>query len=852
MKNNNILILLILCCLAGTVSAQQLTRSYHAVSLSKVLEDLGKATDRYTVNFIYNELEDFTVTESFKNLSVPDAVRTVCGLYPIKITFDNDRIYVECTQNMAQKITGKVADNGNNPIEFANVSLLSPRDSSFINGGVTNENGDFVIPCNVSNVLVKVTCIGYKQCFHRAYTAHVGVIHMANKAYFVNGVEVKGERPQYKMTSGGMTVDVEHSLLSQMGTGQDVLVQLPRITVKNDGTIDVFAKGKPQIYINSKLVRDNSELLRLKSADIKSVDLITSPGAQYDATVEAVIRIKTKRKQGEGFSFRSDANIKYSHKWRGYEDAFLTYRLNGFELSGNLYWNNNYYGEDNHMGADIYANNNHVNIRQYVDTDARSSYLYGNIGASYDIDDNNSAGVSYTVSKQLFFNAWMNGGTQTIYRNGVLEGEVVQDMKRTATGAPEHEWNVYYTGKAGRLGIDFNGTYMWNKSEMRMHEREVSTTIQSRNINTQTIKHNRLVAGKLVLRYPVAKGELSMGSELSHTNTESTYKNEEGYIPASETDIHESNTAAFAEFQMPLGDFNIRAGLRFEHVKTDYYSFGSWMQNPSLQHNNWFPNLSVSWAKGSWELQLNYVNKTKRPSYNSLRNEVQYDNRYLYEGGNPYLRSARNHNIEFGATRKWLSVSAGYTYIKDAIVWTPTLYNGQEIAFLHNLNFNHSQNVYVSVVASPKFRWYQPTYEVDFVHMFFNAAKYDRTRPAAKPQWTFALKNKIVFDKTCFTFLNMQYKTDQTTDFMVSKHNGYINLGIIKTFFNKALTVNLSVNDLLKTDKEHWTLYGINANLSKDCYNYERNINLTVSYNFNTTRSKYKGTGAGNEEKRRL
>ena len=87
---------------------------------------------------------------------------------------------------------------------------------------------------------------------------------------------------------------------------------------------------------------------------------------------------------------------------------------------------------------------------------------------------------------------------------------------------------------------------------------------------------------------------------------------------------------------------------------------------------------------------------------------------------------------------------------------------------------------------------------------------------------------------------------------MVSKHNGYINLGIIKTFFNKALTVNLSVNDLLKTDKEHWTLYGINANLSKDCYNYERNINLTVSYNFNTTRSKYKGTGAGNEEKRRL
>lgn len=852
MKNNNILIVLILCCLAGTVSAQQLTRSYHAVSLSKVLEDLGKATDRYTINFIYNELEDFTITESFKKLSIPDAVRTVCGLYPIKITFDNDRIYVECTQKTAQKITGKVVDNRGAAIEFANVSLLSPRDSVFINGGVTNENGDFVIPCNVLNVLVKVTCIGYKQCFYRAYTVHVGIIHMANKAYFVNGVEVKGERPQYKMTAGGMTIDVEHSLLSKMGTGQDVLIQLPGITMKGDGSIDVFAKGTPQIYINNKPVRDNSELMRLRSTDIKTVDLITSPGAQYGATVEAVIRIKTKRKQGEGFSFRSDANIKHSHKWKGYEDAFLTYRLNGFELSGNLYWNNNYYGENNYLGMDIYANGNYINTIQHVETDARSSYLYGNIGASYDIDNNNSVGVSYTVNKQLFFNAWMNGGTQTIYRNGALEGEVIQDAKRSGSGVPEHEWNVYYTGKVGHLGIDFNGTYIWNKAETRMHECEISTTIQSRNINTLMTEHNRMIAGKLILRHPLGIGELSMGSELTYTNAEGMYKNEEGYIPASETDIHESNTAAFAEFQLPLGNFNIRAGLRFEHVKTDYYSFGSWMQEPSLRHNNWFPNLSGSWAKGSWELQLNYVNKTKRPNYNSLRNEIQYDNRYTYEGGNPYLRPSRNHNIEFGATRKWLNVEIGYTYIKNAIIWVPTLYNNQEIAFLRNLNFNHCQDVHISVVVSPKFRWYQPTYEVNFVHMFFNAAKYGSTRPVAKPQWIFTLKNKIVFDETCFAFLNMRYKTNQTSDFMVSKYNGSINLGVIKTFFDKALTVSLSATDLLKTDKECWTLYGINTNLSKNCYNYVRNISLTVSYNFNTTRSKYKGTGAGNEEKRRL
>ena len=91
-------------------------------------------------------------------------------------------------------------------------------------------------------------------------------------------------------------------------------------------------------------MRDKSELQQLKSADIKSVDLITSPGARYSATVESVIHIKTKRKQGDGFSFRADANAKYNSKWGGYQENYFKFRSKGFEVFADGFWSNRYSG----------------------------------------------------------------------------------------------------------------------------------------------------------------------------------------------------------------------------------------------------------------------------------------------------------------------------------------------------------------------------------------------------------------------------------------------------------------------------------------------------------------------------
>lgn len=103
-----------------------------------------------------------------------------------------------------------------------------------------------------------------------------------------------------------------------MGTAEDVLKHIPGLQKKNDA-YEVFGKGSPIIYVNGRLLRDLSELDQLKSEDIKNVELITSPGARYDASVKAVVKITTRPIKGEGFGFdvRSGYNQWEYLRFRG-------------------------------------------------------------------------------------------------------------------------------------------------------------------------------------------------------------------------------------------------------------------------------------------------------------------------------------------------------------------------------------------------------------------------------------------------------------------------------------------------------------------------------------------------------
>ena len=751
----------------------------------------------------------------------------------------------------AQNITGRIIDEQSHPMPFANVVLVNRADSAFIAGAVTKDDGTFSISSDKQNGLLKVSSVGYIIRYLDARQGNVGDIQMQPDTQTLGEVVVKGERPQYKMTTGGMTVDIQNSLLKDVGTADDVLSMLPQVQ-GYDGNFTVFAKGTPEIYINNKKVQNARELKQLKSTDIKSVDVITSPGAKYNAEVAAVIRIKTKKPLGDGMSVEAYSQVKYNEKWTTYDDATVKYRTGGLEVFGNMMINNGNHSEDNTVSTDTRANGNHVSIIQVCPNSFWYTILGGQIGASYDFNDDNSIGFSYSLSGSLY-----EGGTaqtqQTITRNNTLEGIVDQLIEMNMSDRPQYEANIYYVGKAGKLGIDFNGSWIWKKNVRDQASFEHSLQLDDRTVTTHNENRNHMLAGKLVLTYPIWKGELIAGSEMSRSNSHGIYNNVEQVVAPSNDEIKESNVAGFAEYKLKLGDWSFNGGLRYEAVTSDYYSLGQYQREPSRKYHDLFPNLSVGWQKDKWGIQLSYNKRISRPSYYQLNSNIQYDNRYEYEGGNPLLRPTIKQNIELSATYSWLNFTAGYSHNKDVKLSFGSLYQeGTEITIWTNRNFDKFESYNASLIASPKFGIYSPTLTLSYWQQNFDTQAYGLATKLNKPQFEVNFRNWFTINETTKAMLYLHYSTSYEYGFNYYAHKFNVNARVQKTFLDGNLTAALFANDIFRNLRERWTGYYPVTTMAKDAYVYTQSIGLSLSYNFNSTRSKYKGTGAGNAEKNRL
>ena len=848
----------LLCGLTLCAQAQRISRHYQNESLSKVLEDLNTVTSDKTIYFIYDELEDFTVTSHFSDLPIKEAIREVVGFYPMKVTYEGDKIFIECTQKEDTKVIGHIVDENGQPVEFANISLHNAieiqnndQNSTYINGGVSNENGDFVIPCKAQRITLRVSYVGYKTVTRNVSVGNIGTITLQPETYMVKGVEIKGERPQYKQTTGGVTVDVQHSLLHDIGNAADLLSIIPMVQGK-DGKFEVLAKGEPEIYINNKKVHDMGDLKQLKSTDVKSVDVITSPGAKYNAEVNAVILIKTLKPLGDGFSLMATSQTWKNNKWNTYDDLTLKYRTGGLEAFANVALDNGHYSNDQDIDQELHISKDLFNA--IAELPVRSSWteIQYQAGLSYDFNTDHSIGLSFSSQKNLY-NRFRSDMKQYYLKNGTFDGNVNLTTDIREKDKPVWELNTYYVGKIGQLGIDLNATVLRRESEENNNQYEASQEYGNRTITTLTNEDRKMVAGKLVLTYPVWKGELSVGSEATSTKSRGGNLNLENIIPESDTEMEEKNIAGFAEYELQLGLWHLNAGLRYEHVAADYTSFGVWQEEPSRTYNDWFPNVSAAWQKGKWGAQLSYNKRITRPPYSMLTSMVIYDSRILYEGGNPLLRPSVRQSIDFNLTYSWLNFVTGFTRENDFFTHVGQVYDEvQEIAIYRPDNFDHQDRVYATLVASPKFGFWQPQATLHYYQQMFDAEKYGVPKKLNKPEFSFNLNSWFEINPTAKALVQVNYSGANHWGFMYRGDKFQVNARLQKSFLKGRLAATLYANDIFHTAKNKTTTYYAIGKTAQDYYSYTQSVGLTLSYNFNVSGSKYRGTGAGNDERNRL
>ena len=237
---------------------------------------------------------------------------------------------------------GKVVDGKGEPLAYANVAILSQADSTVVCGVVTREDGTFNIATNETGGIMMVALLGYKTVY--LAPSDGAVITLADDVEMLQGAVATAVMPKTKLTGEGLQTNVRGSVLENAGSANDVLAKTPGL-IKSSNGLEVIGKGSPLVYINGRKVTDSSELDRLQSNEIQSVEVITNPGAQYDATVRAVVRIRTVRRQGDGFGFSLNASDAQSLRWAKGNDSFgavnLNYRTGGLDVFGGVNYSRN-------------------------------------------------------------------------------------------------------------------------------------------------------------------------------------------------------------------------------------------------------------------------------------------------------------------------------------------------------------------------------------------------------------------------------------------------------------------------------------------------------------------------------
>ena len=754
-----------------------------------------------------------------------------------------------------QTIRGWITDEQRLPIEYANVIALSVRDSSLVTGAVTDNAGKFLLtlPANSNQVFLRVSGIGYEQRnVFLPLIADTLQLKAESETKTMEGVTVTAQRPKMAIRNDALVTTIIGSSLAKAGSGNDVLKRIPLLNGK-EGSYSVIGRGAAVIYINNRKITDATEIERLNSSDIKDIEVVTNPGARYDATVSAVIRIHTVRKVGDGFGFDVRTSAYYWENWDTYNQLNMYYRRNGLELTAGSAYN-----IDNSLNKQTTINEvqtaNLWTNKWTSDSRERNTNNNYTLSAAYEFNANHSVGARFFTNLLVGANNGHDDFSTDVFKNHVLFDHIESRISGGTTAIPNKSLSAYYVGKVGKIDIDFNTDYYYGRETEYRLTTEQSANYANRTVTSVGIHTNKFFATKLVLSHPLFGGSLSVGNENTFTNHEQNYVNQENVVPSTASTIKERNNAFFFEYSRPTPIGQLMAGLRYEHVNSDYYDEGVYSPAHSRTYSQWFPSLTFATRIKEVGLQLSYSAKTSRPSYNQLGTNVAYMNRFTRQSGNPTLKPETLHNITLVSSWNWFTFVANYTQTHNKIMyWNEQESTDENITNLRYRNFKRFPALTLSLTAAPTIGVWSPQLTLFCQKQWFNIERLGSKLDLSKPVWGIQWDNSFEFrhDWTAEANLKLTSK-GMTENAKLTRNNCTFDFSVRKAFLNNRLSVTVGVNDLFNRSANQLLLYTNNLSIDTKQELDSREFYVTLRYKFNTARSKYKGTGAGQSERKRF
>ena len=604
------------------------------------------------------------------------------------------------------------------PIPLANIVLLA-QDSSFIAGGVTDELGRYSITTEQGKVpqWIRATCIGYEDLLRpiSRYPREGAELILEVQTNQLQDVTVRAKRKAFKLKDGAFVANVSAvPSLRNSGSIDNLLNRIPFVQGSGGSFSVLGTGGEATLYLDGQRVQDASILQHLRSQDIASVEVINTPGAQYKASTNSVIKIHTIKKQNmtslsaSQYALLQNRLSTYTGVNVAHSNARAYWNFNaGYSRAATVSGNSDYYSMPNGSGdlLETFSSSDMTN---------RSDIFMGGLGLN--ISPAKETNIGFVSNLKVVAVTIDYASEGLIHKESGIVRLNTPYTSQIDSRPYKSTSSLYYNGKIGATSVNVTDEILLGSATKSSVYDEVGTSAHAQTKGADRYGMNSLM---LSFQTPVKGVKLGYGAELALSfNKNELQQTEQGIV----TDVVSSTVkngqtllGTFVDVRAQWLGLSWYAGLRYEYEASSYTQNGMRVTRQKPSPHFLSPSFSLSYSGEDLQATLSYRKSLHRPAYSSLNNFTLLENQYVYQQGSPFLLNETNDALQLLGTYKTLSFSASYNYIRNTATTALARHETKaDVLLKRRINIPSYSTLSLGLNWSDSFGPYSPSIEVEF------------------------------------------------------------------------------------------------------------------------------------------
>ena len=781
-------------------------------------------------------------------------------------------------------IRGKILDSlSSEPVGFATLRVFTP-DKKLVNGDISHEAGDFSLSVPYGNYYVEIDYMGYKSIkkddiilTEKNSIYELGTIQLVPSSKTLDEVVIQAEKSTMELSLDKKVFNVGKDLANAGGTANDILMNIPSVSVDPEGQVKLRGSDNVRILIDGKpsgLVsfKGGSGLNSLQASMIERVEVITNPSARYEAEgMAGIINIILKKERNQGFNGSFEvitghptnlggaANLNYRHKKINF---FINYSIAFREMPGDGKLYQEVYDMDTTSGGDVYRGDTTFILKQTTRSLINGFNTNIRGGLDFFFNEKNILTFSYLYRRS-------NAGrvTDILYKDYLFdESNMVGYTKRRQDEdevEPNSEYSLIYKKSYEQKGHELTAEIKfldnWESSDQWFMQEQYSpegmaigSTLE-RSLNDEFEKQWLFQVDYI---RPIGKeGKVEMGARSSFRDMVNdfvvTRQNENGeFEPITGLDnidldnvfVYDENIhALYGILGNKTKKLSYQAGLRAEwtDVKTTLEETGD--VNPR-QYSNLFPSAHLTYDLPKENaIQVSYSRRVRRPFYNDLSPFMTFSDKRNYFSGNPDLNPEFSNVYEIGHIKYFdkgtFSSSVYYRDTQDKIDRIRMVNDdGTSVTLPQNLISEKAMGIEFSSTFS-LVSWWKWDVNFNFFYADIDGSNIIETYQANTYSWFARQTSRFTLPKSFDIQIRGNYEAPQNTAQGKRKSLYYADLSMSKDVLKGRGTINFNILDVFNTRRVRAISEGQNFYTESDFQARRRQFNLTFNYRIKQAKS---------------